>query len=209
MKIIKYPVGQLQANCYFVVEDDSCLIFDAGDSADFLLEETQRLKLTPLAIFATHGHFDHIMAVGEIQLSFDIPFYIAKEDLFLVKRARETAQYFLGQKLAIVEPKRIEDFNEGTFYVSSFTFQVLRTPGHTPGATCFYFEDKSWLLTGDTLFKGTIGRYDFSYSSKKDLYVSIHDKLFKLPDKTIIYPGHGEKTTIREENNSKTVEIIK
>src|SRR3990167_3226287 len=98
MKIFTFPVGEMQANCYFIVNDDNCLIFDAGDSADFLLEEILRLKLKPLAIFATHVHFDHLMAVGEIQLSFDIPFYIAKDDLFLVKRVKETADHFLQQK---------------------------------------------------------------------------------------------------------------
>ncbi len=201
MRIISYPVGQLQANCYFVIKDDDCLIFDPGDSADFLLEEIQRLKLKPKALFATHGHFDHLMAVGEIQMSFNIPFYIAKEDLFLVKRVGETARYFLGHEPYIVKPtsRVILSPPKAGEESQKFSLKILKTPGHTPGSVCYYFKKQGWLLTGDTLFKGAIGRYDFSYSNKEDLYVSIHDTLFKLPEETIVYPGHAEKTTIGQE----------
>lgn len=198
MKILKYSVGQLQANCYFVVNGDECVIFDPGDSADFLLEEIQRMKLKPVALFATHGHFDHIMAVGEIQLSFNIPFYISKKDLFLVKRVGETAKYFLQNNPVVIPPKNFKDIKDGGFKIQNSKFKILRTPGHTPGATCFYFKEEGWLLTGDTLFKEAIGRYDFSYSSKEELKKSL-SRLFKLPDETIIYPGHGQESLIDEE----------
>ncbi|MEX1052336.1 MAG: MBL fold metallo-hydrolase, partial [Patescibacteria group bacterium] len=89
-KLQVFKVGALQTNCYFVIKEDKCLIFDAGDSADFILDKILELKLDPLAIFTSHGHFDHVMAVGEIQLSYDIPFYISKKDLFLLDRAKET-----------------------------------------------------------------------------------------------------------------------
>ena len=200
MKILTFPVGQMQANCYFIVNDGDCLIFDAGDSAEFLLEEILRLKLQPLAIFATHGHFDHIMAVGEIQLSYDVPFYIANDDHFLVHRLKETADHFLQQKNPIIPPKHFHDLQNGELKGGSISMRVMRTPGHTPCATCFYFKDGGWLLTGDTLFKDAIGRYDFSYSDKTLLKNSLNH-LFKLPEETIVYPGHGQETTIGEEKN--------
>ena len=204
MKILRYSVGQLQANCYFLIEGNNCIIIDAGESADFLLEQIQIKKLKPLAIFASHGHFDHIMAVGEIQLSFDIPFYIAKEDLFLVKRVSETARYFLKQKIAIIDPKNIHDIKAGELKIENFKLKILKTPGHTPGASCFYLKDQGWLFTGDTLFKDAIGRYDFSYSDKQKLKLSL-ERLFKLPDETIIYPGHGEETIIDEERKNRLI----
>jgi len=201
MKIIRYSLGELQANCYFVANDNKCLIIDPGDEADFILEEVQRKNLNPVGILATHGHFDHVMAVGEIQASFDIPLYIFKEDFFLLKRLKETAERFLSHKPAILPIKKIFPISEGKFQISNFKFQILAAPGHTPGSCCLYFKDEQAVFTGDTLFKDGIGRYDFSYSSKKDLFNSIK-KILKLPEETTVYPGHGEETSILKEKNS-------
>lgn len=207
LKILRYEVGQLQANCYFVIHENYCLIFDPGDSADFLLEEIQRKRLNVLALFASHGHFDHVMAAGEIQAALNIPFYIAKEDLFLLKRAGETARYFLGHEPHVVPPKETKDLREGGFKIDDLRFRIIRTPGHTPGARCFYFKSEKALFTGDTLFKNAIGRYDFSYSSKKDLTHSIK-RLYQLPEETVVYPGHGEKTTIGVEKGRGIIENL-
>lgn len=198
MKILKYSLGQLQANCYFLIEDNNCLIIDPGDEANFILEEFQRRKLKLVGILATHGHFDHIMAVGEIQKSFNTPLYISKKDLFLINRVKKTAEYFLGYKPVVFKPKNIKFFNKKTFHISSFMFQVIQTPGHTPGSCCFYFANENIVFTGDTLFKDGIGRYDFSYSNEEDLKNSLK-KIFLLPEEVIVYPGHGEETTIEKE----------
>ncbi|MFA6533362.1 MAG: MBL fold metallo-hydrolase, partial [Patescibacteria group bacterium] len=80
MRIVKYSLGQLQANCYFLIEDGNCLIIDPADDASFILEEMLRQQLNLVGMLATHGHFDHLGAVGEIQLSFNVPLYIFKED---------------------------------------------------------------------------------------------------------------------------------
>ena len=85
MKITTYPLGQLQANCYLLVHDKDCILIDPADDASFLLEEISRQNLNLVAMLATHGHFDHVMAVGEIQLSLKVPFYIHGKDLFLIK----------------------------------------------------------------------------------------------------------------------------
>lgn len=205
IKLFTYKVGELQTNCYVVSKDDKCLIFDAGDSADFILEKLLIEKLTPIAIFSTHGHFDHTLAVGEIQLSFDIPYYISKKDLFLINRSKETADYFLNSKQIVIPPKNIKDLKNRKLKVGDFEFEVIRTPGHTPGSTCFKFED--FVLTGDTLFKGTVGRYDFSYSDKKLLKDSI-ERLFKLPESTIVYPGHEDETLIGTEMRNELFSLI-
>ena len=205
LKLHTYKVGELQTNCYIVSQDNKCLIFDAGDSADFILEKLLLQKLMPIAIFSTHGHFDHTLAVGEIQLSFDIPYFISKKDLFLLNRSKETADYFLKSKQIVIPPKNIKDLKDGKLKVGDFEFEVIRTPGHTPGSTCFKFQD--FVLTGDTLFKGTVGRYDFSYSDKKLLKDSI-ERLFKLPEGTVVYPGHEDDTLIGTEMRNKLFSLI-
>jgi len=199
MTIISYSLGQLQANCYFLIDDQNyCLIIDPADEGSFILEEIQRKKLIPLALLATHGHFDHVMAAGEIQQSFDIPFYINAKDRFLIDRLEETAEYFLGYKPVILPIKNIKDLVvENSLKIKNWSLKIVFTPGHTPGSVCFYFEKEKILFSGDTLFKEAIGRYDFSYSSKKDLVHSLK-KILQLPPDVIVYPGHGETTTIAE-----------
>ncbi len=201
MKIFKYPLGQLQANCYFLIQDSECLIIDPADEAGFILEELQRRNLTLVGMLATHGHFDHIMAAGEIQKSLNVPLYIFKDDMFLIKRLNETAEYFLEHNPYLLQPTNIVFLNEKMLHVTCFMLQVLHTRGHTPGSCCFYFKKENILFTGDTLFKQGIGRYDHSYSSKKDLFNSLR-KLLKLPAETVIYPGHGESTDIKNEQNN-------
>lgn len=198
MKIQKLTLGQLQTNTYIIEKDFKCIVIDPADSADFILEKLQRENMDLVGIVATHGHFDHILAVGEMQLSFDHPLYIHKEDLFLVHRMNETAEYFLDFNPAAVEPKKTTHLKPGKVTIGPFTFQVIHTPGHTPGSCSLYFEDDDLLFTGDTLFKDGIGRYDFSYADYDDLQDSL-EVLSKLPEFTTVYPGHGENTTISEE----------
>lgn len=200
MRVIIFSLGQLQANCYFLIEGNECLIIDPADEASFILEELQRRRLTLIGMLATHGHFDHIMAAGEIQMSLKASLYIFKEDLFLIKRLNETAKYFLGYDPNSLQPKEIKYLTEERLQVSSYKFQVLHTPGHTPGSASFYFKKENVIFTGDTLFKKAIGRYDFSYSDKKQLKKSLQ-LLLKMPDDTIVYPGHGEKTSIKNERD--------
>ena len=133
MKILKFSLGELQANCYFVIDGAECVIVDPADEASFILEELLRRKLKLTGLLATHGHFDHIMAVGEIQLSIDAPFFIDKKDQFLVDRVEETAEYFLGYSPTIIKPKKIA-------YSTKGKFKIIKTPGHTPGSVCYYFD---------------------------------------------------------------------
>lgn len=210
-----FILGELQTNCYLLQKDKQCIIIDPGDEGSFLLEILQREQLQLVAIIATHGHFDHIMAVGEIQLSYDVPLYIHEKDLFLVKRLNETAQYFLGFDPVALPPKKVNFLVPGDLKIENFKLKIISTPGHTPGSVCLLTDNRQSasdeetsgvkeerpnpiVFTGDTLFKGAIGRYDFSYSDKKLLDESLVI-LLKLPENTTVYPGHGEETTIGEE----------
>ena len=191
------PVGQLATNCYLVFDhkNDEGLIIDPGDDADYILRIITDEKIKPLKILATHGHFDHILAATELQLAYEIPFAIHKNDLFLVKSVRKSAAYFLKMKPAI-PPPHIDDFLKMGQKINFGTFQleVIETPGHTPGSVCFHLKEKNLLFCGDTIFKNGVVRTDFSYSSEANLQKSLK-KLSAIATKTIFYPGHGENFT--------------
>lgn len=214
MRIYTYSLGEMQANCYLLENEGKALIIDPADEAHLLLEEIQRKNVELVGLLATHGHFDHVMAVGEIQLSFPVPFYIQKKDLFLIERLESTAEHFLGHKEIIIPPTNIIYIEQGELKINpfdklrinteqsrsiiNFKLKILSSPGHTPGGVCYYFPDEQALFTGDTLFAGAIGRTDLSYSNKKDLWDSLRT-ILALPEETTIYPGHGESTYIGQE----------
>ena len=209
MRIYTYPLGELQANCYLIENEGKGILIDPADDGSFLLEELQRKNIELEALLLTHGHFDHCMAAGEIQLAFggvvetphgaSVPsLYMSKKDQVLIDRLESTAEHFLGYKPIVLPPKKIEYISSGDLKIINFKFQILASPGHTPGGLCYYFPDEAVLFTGDTLFAGAIGRTDLSYSSKKDLWSSLKT-ILALPEETIVYAGHGESTYIGQE----------
>ena len=195
MQIFSFSLGSLQTNCYLVSDGSVCLLIDPADDASFILEEIQRRRLKLEGILATHGHFDHVLAAGEIQRSIPVPLYLFKEDQFLVKRLNETAKYFLGYNPYALEPKKCIYILEEKMDIGGFSVEIIKTPGHTPGGGCFYFEKEKTVFTGDTLFKDGIGRYDFSYSDKNILRQSVK-KILSLPGETKVLSGHGEQTSV-------------
>jgi glyoxylase-like metal-dependent hydrolase (beta-lactamase superfamily II) len=210
MKVEKLRVGQLQSNCYLVWDPQTKegIIIDPADDADFILRRIKDLEIKPLLILATHGHFDHVMAAGELKLDLQIPFLISEKDIFLIKRTVPTASFFTGER-GVLTPKidRFLKEDEEIVFGGEKQLKVIFTPGHSPGGVAFF--GGGVLFSGDTLFAQSIGRTDLSYSSHQDLLDSIKNKLFKLPDETIVYSGHGEETTIAEEKeNFNSAEII-
>jgi glyoxylase-like metal-dependent hydrolase (beta-lactamase superfamily II) len=188
MNIITYPVGELQTNCYFIVDNNHCLIIDPGDSADFLLEEISRRNLTVDGILLTHGHFDHCMAAGELQLSLDISVFLNSKDAFLIDRLEKTARHFLQHTPIVLKPLT-QNIEKGQKIIEGFSFEVIETPGHTPGGVSYFFEYESAVFSGDVVFQEGVGEYSHTYSNKKEIFASI-EKIKKLS--CTIYPGHGE-----------------
>ncbi len=199
MKIEVLPVGQLRANCYLVYDNKGkCFIIDPGDDAEFIINRIKDLDLLPKAVLATHGHFDHVLGAVELQLGFNVPFYIHKQDASLVKRASKTAKFFLGTNLG-PSPEPDGFFSQEELNLSDFKLQVLHTPGHTPGGVSFYCVKQSLVFVGDLLFaQGGYGRTDLAGGNYMLLQKSIK-KILSLPDQTIIYPGHGEVTSVGQE----------
>lgn len=201
MNIEKLVVGQLQSNCYLVWNENSreAIIIDPADDGDYIIQKIQDFQLKPKFIIATHGHFDHILAATELKLAFKIPFLINKKDLFLLKRMQSSTRYWFRVELVDPPPEVDKFFKEGDqIEFGQEKLKVIETPGHSPGGVSLYNRGEKVLFSGDTLFKQGIGRYDFSYASKEDLFKSIK-KLLKLPEETVVYPGHGPETTIGEE----------
>ena len=197
MKVIILPVGQMGTNCYLIEDNGDVGIIDPGDSGDFIIRKIQDLEATPVWVAATHGHFDHLVSVSEIALTYEIPFYLNSRDEFLLKHAKQTAEYFLGIPAdpILVEPKR---FPQKEISVGNIDLQIIEIPGHTPGSVCLYSIKEKVLFCGDLIFTGGgIGRTDFKYCSDEDLKKSIK-KILKLPEDVVIYPGHGEETSVMQ-----------
>ncbi len=207
IELVTLTVGQMKANCYLIIENNhrKCLIVDAGDDADYIETIIRNKGLLPQAILATHGHFDHLIAVLQLQLNFNIPFMIHKNDVFLVKNMRESARHFLGidgGPSPIINgylDKEIE------INLGSLSLKVIETPGHTPGSVCLYSKKEGFVLCGDLIFAGgSVGRTDFSYSSKLKLEKSVR-QIFGFPLDTVLLPGHGPKTRIKDETKFYTL----
>lgn len=201
IEVVTLPVGQLQTNCYLVTDRKTrqTLIIDPGDDADYIERILKDTLCIPVGVVATHGHFDHILAVTELKLAYNIPFQISKDDEFLVKYMQSSAMYFL--RIAVDPPPIIDNtiLNKGKIKIGDSALEIIATPGHTPGSICLYSKQDKILFTGDLLFAdGGVGRTDFSYSSTLDLTKSLH-KIFTLPHDIVIYPGHGNFSTLKGE----------
>ena len=196
-------VGQLSTNCYLVIDKTSAkaLVIDPGDDADYIIRILTDLDIKPTKIIATHAHFDHILAATELKMAFDIPFLIHRKDEFLLERMQSSSLHFIGVK-PDPKPKVDEYLEEKTkIDLGKYTFTVLETPGHTPGSISVYNAKENILFSGDLVFQGgSVGRIDYSYSNISDLKNSIK-KILGYPNKTLIYSGHGEITTIGSEAN--------
>lgn len=201
MEVERLVVGQLQTNCYLFYDQRTgqCLIIDPGDDADLIMHKIKELDLKPQAILATHGHFDHVLAITELKLAYNLPFYLHFKDLPILKRQQQTGQYFLGYP---VDPFLLPDKDLKTIKtlkIAKNELKVIETPGHTQGSVSFYSSKSKLIFTGDLIFaQGGYGRTDLKGGDLKQLQKSI-SKILSLPQDTVIYPGHGEITTVKKE----------
>lgn len=196
LKISKLQVGQLQTNCYLVIDGQEVVIIDPGDDADYIMRIVVDEDVKPVAIVATHGHYDHLLAVTELKLAYQIPFLMHKKDEFLLKRLISSAAHF--SRIAVDPPPKIDKYlkEDEKLAISHLKFDIIHTPGHTPGSISLYSKEAKTIFLGDVIFAGGgIGRTDFAYSNQADLVKSVK-KILKLPKDTKVYCGHGEETTI-------------
>ncbi len=190
-------VGRLQTNCYILQSKGECIVVDPGDEAPRILRYAKDLKVNVKALVATHTHFDHVLGVTELKTSVNVPFLIHKDDLPMLESMQERVQMFLGLK--VPPPPKVDGFlMEGeTVKVGDETLKVIHTPGHSPGSISL--AGSGYVLTGDALFNQSIGRTDLPGGDFETLVRSIKEKLFSLPDDTVVHPGHGPETSIGDE----------
>lgn len=210
-------VGPLSTNCYIYSRwKKECIIIDPGGEPDKIIAHMVEKNLTPRGIILTHGHLDHVSAIGKIldhYLDRDVLIKIAahgEERVFFGPESREVHQAgFLemgSQAQALFEEMYhpVPDIDillhEGE-QIFDCDLQVLHTPGHTPGGISLFSEESGELFSGDTLFFEGIGRTDLPGGDQHVLLQSISDKLLSLPDSTRVFPGHGPITTIERERS--------
>lgn len=188
-------------NCYIVEDEESkeTMVIDPGGEADKIIDMLDTLGIDKLKyIYLTHCHGDHFGAILEVKAKKGGKVLIHRDDAEGLYNPEISLTYYIG--MDDIELEADSRVDEGDIiHLGNLEFRVIHTPGHTKGGTCLYCKEEGLLFSGDTLFKGTWGRTDLPTSSFPDIIASITNKLTILPDDTIVYPGHGRMTTIREE----------
>jgi glyoxylase-like metal-dependent hydrolase (beta-lactamase superfamily II) len=183
-------VGPLMTNCYVLVSSGEAIVVDPGWELERILSELSGLKV--VKIVATHAHFDHVGAVEDLRERTGAEFVMHRADLKLLDVVEEMASHF-GLKVRKPRPDGFVEDGDVLRFGSS-AVRVLHTPGHSPGSICLH--QGLVLLSGDTLFNGSVGRTDFIGGSFEELERSIRTKIYTLDDETLVYPGHGPITTV-------------
>lgn len=196
------PLGMLETNCYILNNGTGVLVIDPSGEAEVIKREIEKMGLPVEGVLLTHAHYDHIGALEETASAYDADTWLGKEEAdWLADPDKNGSGKYKNMGMepisSTVVPKILE---EGPMQIGSFKFEVFHTPGHSPGSMSFLFED--FVVSGDVLFNGGIGRTDLYMSNHIDLINSIREKLYVMDEDTEVYPGHGPSTTIGEEKIS-------
>ena len=204
LQIKIFPVNPLGANCYVCWDDAgrSCVVADPGfyrpDEEEMVFSFIRDHNLTPDAVLLTHAHFDHAWGAAAVAGRYNCPVYLSAADDPVLRGGSAMLERLQLEKT--VDPFAYKDVVDGQIlHVGGTDWRVISTPGHTPGGVCYWCEKDGVLLSGDTLFAGSIGRSDLPGGDYDDLIKSIMDKLMGLPGETDVLPGHGRPTSIARE----------
>ena len=202
-----FTCNMLQENC-FVVSDETkeCAIIDCGafyqEERDMIIDYIKKNQLIPKHLLATHGHLDHNFGNSCMQKEFGLTPKVHHKDKFLMESIKQQAQLLLGLNLTEEQPKDSDYLTKDDIIeFGNQRFTIIETPGHTPGSVFFYNEKEHIAFSGDTIFKRSIGRTDLEGGSMFQMIQTLRF-VSQFPDKTILYPGHGESTTIGDELSS-------
>ena len=188
-------------NCYIVEDEESkeTMVIDPGGEPEKIIDMLNTLGINELKyIYLTHCHGDHFGGILELKKQKGGKVLIHRDDAEGLYNQAISLTYYIGMDdITLEADSRVDDGD--IIHLGNLEFKVIHTPGHTKGGTCLYCKEQALLFSGDTLFKGTWGRTDLPTSSFPDIIASITNKLATLPDETIVYPGHGKSTRIKEE----------
>ena len=199
IKIGRIVLGVCTTNCYLVYRKDSnkVIIVDPADAGDQIYSMVTGKGFEVEAIFLTHGHFDHILGAKALKEATGVQIYALAEEKELCESVKRNLSEWGGKAYTLTPDVLVRDGEKIT--VADMTCKVIATPGHTEGSCCYYFEEDGIVLSGDTIFQESVGRTDFPTGSTSKLVRSIREKIFVLPDETLLYPGHGDSTTVGHE----------
>ena len=188
----------MENNCYILYDENKkAVCIDPGFDMHSIKNQIEKFQLNLEKIILTHGHFDHISAAAKLSEATKAEVVAHKDEKEVIETegARMRLHYSVPQNITYID--------EGEITCGDMTLKVIHTPGHTKGGICLYID--KYLFSGDTIFKKYIGRCDLPTGDIKKITNSIINKLFSLPDDTIIYPGHNEATTIEQEKKHNEV----
>ena len=201
LKRLKVSTGYSDfTNCYIIQDEETkeTIVIDPGGQPERIIDMLNILDAKLKYIYLTHCHADHIGAVNAIQEKLGGKVLIHSKDAENLHNDNINLASYIGiDKIALEADSRVND--NDLIHIGNIEFKVIFTPGHTEGSSSIYCEKEKMLFSGDTLFRGTWGRTDLPTSSLEDIMNSITKKLIILPDDTIVYPGHGKSTMIKEE----------
>ena len=191
----------IPTNCYIVEDEETkeTMVIDPGGDAEKIIKMLDTMGIDELKyIYLTHCHGDHFGGLLELKNKKGGKVLIHRDDAEGLYKKEISLTYYIGMgDVKLEADSRLDDGDR--IHLGNLEFLVIHTPGHTQGGTSLYCEKEDLVFSGDTLFKGTWGRTDLPTSSLLAIMDSITNKLLKLPEKTIVYPGHGNTTRIREE----------
>ena len=193
------PLGE-PTNCYIIVDEQTkeAMVIDPAGEKEKIIEMLNILEAKLKYIYLTHCHGDHTGAVVELQNEYGVKVLIGRQDSENLKNPEVTLNYYIGlPDIKLEEDSRVDDSD--LIHIGELEFRVIHTPGHTNGGTSLYCKKEKMLFSGDTLFRGSWGRTDLPTGSLVEIMASITNKLLCLPEDTIVYPGHGKSTMIKEE----------
>lgn len=196
VKVNCFVVGMVQTNFYYLYREGSeeTIVFDPADLGDRLYEELEKRGRKVEAIFLTHAHFDHILGLEALREKTGAPVYACIHEKAVCEDSWLNQSDSVGRPCTVHPDHFLNDGEEIT--VAGITLKLLHTPGHTEGSCAYYIEDGHILISGDTLFQGSVGRSDFPTGDSETLLESIRTRLYTLPEDTAVFSGHGEVTTI-------------
>ncbi len=187
-------------NCYIVQDENTkeTMVIDPAGDVDKIIEMLEILQAKLKYIYLTHCHGDHICGVQELKEKYGGKIITQRFEAENLRDSNINLTMYIGNKGLVIETDSRVDDND-LLHLGNLQFKVIHTPGHTSGGSCLYCEEEKLLFSGDTLFRGTWGRTDVPTGDFESVISSITKKLMVLPDETIVYPGHGKSTMIREE----------
>lgn len=199
IKIGKIVMGSVQTNCYFLYQENEkkIIVIDPADRGEYLYDAFAEKGFEVAAILLTHAHFDHIWGCNKLRELSGAKVYAWEEERDVCESARLNVSEDVGRPYVVSVDQYLKDGEKVS--VEGMDSVLIGTPGHTKGSCCYYFEKDKILISGDTLFEGSVGRTDLPTGNGVTLSRSLKNKLMSLPEDVIVFPGHGGSTTIGDE----------